>query len=196
MREQLIIEGNIVGDLPAINIQRGRDHGLPSYVKFREACGGGVVKSFDDLQDIISKEQRDRLNRAYRGTVQDIDLFAGGISEFPAPGSVLGPTFTCIITQQFKNVRFGDRFWYERKTNNVPRFKIFIYPNMAFTLPQLTEIRKSSLARVMCDNTDSVFFIQEKVFLPRNFKGANPVVDCDFLKKVNLDEFKEGKHFI
>ena len=40
IREGLIIEGptidGIVGDLPAINIHRGRDHGLQTFVKFRE----------------------------------------------------------------------------------------------------------------------------------------------------------------
>ena len=38
------------------------------------------------------------------------DLWTAGVTELPQPGSLLGPTFTCIIGRQFHNLRFGDRF--------------------------------------------------------------------------------------
>ncbi len=40
-------------DLPAIDILRERDMGLPPYNDFREACGLGRVDSFEDLWSII-----------------------------------------------------------------------------------------------------------------------------------------------
>lgn len=43
----------------------------------------------------------------------DVDLWSGGVSENSLPGSMLGPTFACIIATQFSNSRRGDRFWYE-----------------------------------------------------------------------------------
>lgn len=43
----------------------------------------------------------------------DVDLWSGGVSERPLPGSILGPTFACVIATQFSNSRRGDRFWYE-----------------------------------------------------------------------------------
>lgn len=43
----------------------------------------------------------------------DVDFFIGGILEKPVPGAIVGPTFQCIIGEQFVRKKFGDRFWYE-----------------------------------------------------------------------------------
>lgn len=186
VRESLIIEGDtpdgIVGDLTAINIQRGRDHGLPPYVAFRELCGAGQAKFFPDLLSTITQKNIDNLKAVY-ATVRDIDLFPGGILESPAYGSQLGFTFTCLLTKQFSNLRYGDRFWYER-CNSVT----------GFTIEQLDQIRHTSLSRVYCDNNNSVFFIQKNGFKPKSGKsGDNPITDCDFLPMVDLEVFVQKK---
>jgi len=40
-------------DLLSIDIQRGRDAGLPPYIKVREICGFPNIKSFEDLYDVL-----------------------------------------------------------------------------------------------------------------------------------------------
>lgn len=169
----------IKGDLTAINIERGRDHGLPPYVKFRELCGAGEANFFTDLLTTTTQVNIKKLKQVY-ATVKDIDLFPGGLTEFPAEGSAIGFTYTCLLTRMFKILREGDRFWYERSNS------------VGFTLPQLDEIRKTSLARVYCDNTASIIFIQPKVFRPQTNKfGDNPATDCDNLSMVDLEKFKK-----
>lgn len=123
-------------DLAAINIQRGRDHGLPSYTAWREPCGLSPINDWNDMISVVGPGSAERIRKAYKH-VDDIDLFVGGIAERPVLGGLVGPTFACIIAQQFSNLRKGDRFWYEN-----PEFE------SSFTPFQLQSIRRTTLAQV------------------------------------------------
>ena len=79
--------------LPALNINRGRDHGLPGYNYYRSLCGLNYAQTFDDLYN-MPKSARDDLAKIYKH-VNDIDLYTGGVSEHPIEGGVVGPTFAC-----------------------------------------------------------------------------------------------------
>ncbi|XP_053383106.1 myeloperoxidase-like isoform X1 [Mercenaria mercenaria] len=113
---------NIAFDLCALNIQRGRDHGLPSYNKYREFCNLKTVDEKWDEDDYGDSGLTDhtygirrQLKKAGYSSPRDIDLFTGGISEKSVKGGSLGPTFECLIGEQFKRLKFGDRFWYQNK---------------------------------------------------------------------------------
>lgn len=100
-------------DLASLNIQRGRDLGLPSYNDMREAMGLGRVSDFDEITSDPARQEA--LYKAY-GSVDDIDLWIGGLSEDPvsSTGSQLGPLFRKIVAEEFKALRDHDRFWHER----------------------------------------------------------------------------------
>ena len=139
-------------DLVALNIQRGRDHGLPGYNAFRELCGLKRVQSFDYFADYIPEKIVERFKLIY-DSVDDVDLFIGGISEVPVHGALAGPTFQCLVGDQFKRLQHGDRFYYDNSAS----------PGK-FTEEQLVEIRKSNLARVHCDNGDALKLMQPLAF--------------------------------
>ena len=44
-------------DLVALNVQRGRDHGLPPYVKWRQLCGLRSVKSWKMFASVVSSPE-------------------------------------------------------------------------------------------------------------------------------------------
>lgn len=93
-------------DLMSLNIQRGRDHGLPAYVQWREACGLTPIRNWGQLVSIMDDDTVGRLAIAY-ASVEDIDLFPGAMAEKPVIGGMVGPTFACILAQQFLNLRQG-----------------------------------------------------------------------------------------
>ncbi|XP_017056031.1 peroxidase isoform X2 [Drosophila ficusphila] len=90
-------------DILAFDIQRGRDHGLLPYHRYLESCTLlRPVNSWRDFEEFIPKDVLDKLKIIY-SSWSEVDLIVGGISEKPVAGSV-GPTFSCIISEQFAHV--------------------------------------------------------------------------------------------
>jgi hypothetical protein len=150
--------------LGALNVNRGRDHGLNNYNAYRNLCGLNYAQTFDDLNN-IPKDLRIKLSKIY-ASVDDIDLYTGGTSELPIENAVVGVTFACIIAKQFRDLKFGDRLFYENGHD----------AKTQLTLDQLVEIKKSTMSRLLCDNSD-LNRIQLNPFVFSNI-NTNPVVDC------------------
>ena len=110
-----------------------------------------------------------RLQRLYR-RLEDIDLFIGGISEKAVPGSLLGPTFQCLVGDQFRRIRLGDRFWYEEPnqagsfTEGKDTLCLYSDAKRKIFAAQVNAIKEVSLARILCDNSDNVQIIQPLAF--------------------------------
>ena len=49
--------------------------------------------------------------RVKYNSIDDVDLWAGGMMETTTQGP--GETFKAIISDQFRRIRNGDRFWFE-----------------------------------------------------------------------------------
>jgi hypothetical protein len=97
-------------DLASLNLQRGREHGLPRYNDLRVAYGLTPHASFADVSS--SADVQARLAAVY-ATVDDVDAWVGGLSEDHVPGAVVGELVFAVLTDQFERLRDGDRFYYE-----------------------------------------------------------------------------------
>ncbi|CAH1962658.1 unnamed protein product [Acanthoscelides obtectus] len=92
-------------DLKAFDVQRNRDHGLASYNEVRQFCGLPRANSFNDFLDVMSSKNVEQLARLYESP-EDVDLTVGGSLEQLVPGTLAGPTFLCILTEQFYRYSF------------------------------------------------------------------------------------------
>ncbi|XP_040062962.1 peroxidase [Ixodes scapularis] len=157
---------NLLGkDLLSLDVDRGRDHGLPPYVHYRKLCGLRPVYSFDDFKkESKSYDAVNRLQAVYGNHFEDLDLVAGLALEKPVLGSFYGPTAVCIMGEQYYRLKYADRFWFEH-----------LYHPGAFSKDQVRDILKVSMATLICRNTD-VEFLQRNVF-KMSGKG-NSKVNC------------------
>lgn len=142
-------------DLASLNMQRGRDHGLPDYNSLRTAYGLSPKTAFLDSGDgsgiTADAELAAALSTAYDGDVNNVDAWAGGLAEDPQFGSV-GELVGTSLIDQFARLRDGDRFFYEDD------------PFLSHELvTELIDLDSLTLAKVIQANTD-VTPLQENVF--------------------------------
>ncbi|XP_048468329.1 lactoperoxidase-like [Rhincodon typus] len=176
LREKLIVPPqHIALDLSAINIQRSRDHGLQGYNAWRRFCELSEPQNIVDLSLVLNNmELATNLLNLY-GSPDNIDVWVGGISEPFMEGGRVGPLFACLIGQQFKNLRDGDRFWWQNKG--------------VFTANQQQALQHISFSRLICENSK----IEE---LPRDVFRYRPYpegyVKCKHIPRVDLSAWKEN----
>ncbi|MEQ2240993.1 hypothetical protein ILYODFUR_020852, partial [Ilyodon furcidens] len=132
-------QGGMPLDLGALNLQRGRDHGLPGYSSWRKFCNLSVPNTTSDLAEIFGNFTLAHKFKVLYGTPHNIDVWVGAISEPALPGGRVGPLLSCLLARQFRALRDGDRFWWER--------------NGVFTRTQRRHLHNVSLSRIICDNS-------------------------------------------
>ncbi|RWS29259.1 Peroxidase-like protein [Leptotrombidium deliense] len=189
------------GDLPANNVQRGRDHGLPPYYAYVEFCHGIKLRAWKDLELLIPKDQIYYLRKAYKH-VMDIDLYAGGLSERHAVDADVGPTFGCILGVQYYHLKFGDRFFYthghQAGSFTLSQYflllkQILVMHLFLLSIEQLDNIRDTtSLSSLLCETSDHLQKVQKKGFFPPS--DYNPYVPCKSFPGIDFNLWREKPH--
>ena len=131
-------------DLISLNLQRGRDLGLPDFNTVRQDFGLPRKETF---KKITSDPTMAAALRSLYGSVDDIDVFAGLLVEDDLPGRIVGETLFRVLADQFERSRSGDRFFYER----------------TLTAQELHAVRASRLSDIIKRNT-TIRKIQGNVF--------------------------------
>ncbi|XP_038663574.1 eosinophil peroxidase-like [Scyliorhinus canicula] len=170
-------KASIALDLASLNLQRGRDHGLPSYNAWRQFCGLEEARNISELMQIFNNTDLvAKLMSVYK-TPENIDVWIGAIAEPFLPGARVGELLACLLGKQFQVVRDGDRFWWENEG--------------VFTDQQKETLGKATLSRIICDNT-RIQKIPVDVFSHNQY--PNDFVDCtsSAIPSLNLSAWKEN----
>ena len=133
-------------DLGAIDIERERDLGIATLNQTRVALGMTPYTSFSQITTDATLAAK--LQSVY-GTVDQLDLFVGGLAETAVGHSMVGPTFQAIIAKQFEVLRDGD-----------PLF----YLNQGFTPAMMQQIKNTTLSDLILRDTDTTI-IQQNAFV-------------------------------
>ncbi|XP_003791842.1 dual oxidase 1 [Otolemur garnettii] len=138
-------------------LQRGRDLGLPSYTKAREALGLPPITRWQDINPELTRSDGTVLEAIavlYNQDLSRLELLPGGLLESHGDP---GPLFSTIVLNQFVRLRDGDRYWFENIKNGL------------FSEQEIAEIRNTSLWDVLVAITNvnpsalqpNVFFWRE-----------------------------------
>ncbi|CAJ1068228.1 eosinophil peroxidase-like [Xyrichtys novacula] len=174
LRERLFeFSKELALDLASLNMQRGRDHGLPGYNKWRKFCGLSEPKNRRQLRKVLENRQLARSLLDLYGTPKNIDVWVGGVAEPFVPGGRVGPLFACLIATQFQRIRQGDRLWWENEG--------------VFSEAQRESLKQTSLSRIICDNT-GITRVPEKPF---QFTSSRFFTECANIPAFDLSPWKE-----
>ncbi|KAJ6643964.1 Peroxidase [Pseudolycoriella hygida] len=178
LRNRMMRDSKGMGtDLFSFDINRGRDHGIPSFPDLLSYCTNSSteINSWTDLDQYFTPATLDTLQAVY-SSHRDIDLLVGVLQERRSTErSTLGPTGICIIGLQFRQLKYGDRFYYQWTDGPHP-----------FTQPQLAEIEEFSMAKFLCSVT-SLTSVPTNSFLTPS--ATNPMVSCASIPKFNFALF-------
>lgn len=166
-------------DIIALDIQRERDHGCPTFVQIRRKCKlMPEINSFDDFGKIFNKTNVELLKSMYQ-SYEDVELYVGGMLEaFESVGNPLaGPTFGCIIGENYNNVMGGDIYFYSHPENPYP-----------FTKAQIDAIHNYTVPSIYCSNSKLKEVYKYWSLTPG---PNNPKIECKNVPPMDLSAWKE-----
>ncbi|MEE6468869.1 hypothetical protein FKM82_008405 [Ascaphus truei] len=163
----------IAFDLPALNLQRGREHGIPGYNAWRRFCGFSQPQNLEALASVLNNRGLAQKFINLYGTPANMDIWVAGVAEPLVPNGRIGQLLACLIGNQMRRARDGDSFYYERPS--------------VFTGAQRSAIERVTLARVICENT-RITEVPINVFMgntyPRDF------VNCSRIPALDLNPWR------
>lgn len=116
LRNRLMKDARGMGtDLFSIDIKRARDHGVPPFYAYISKCTGAPcqINTWADLDPYFTPASSNILQTIYKSP-RDIDLVVGVLGERRQTAyTLLGKIGSCIISEQFRRFKFGDRFFYQ-----------------------------------------------------------------------------------
>ena len=129
-------------DLASLNIQRGRDHGLNDINSTRVALG---LSAYDDFLDLTGGDDSLAFQLASEyNSIDDVDLWIGGLAEAHVNGGLVGETFNSILTDQFLRTRDGDRFFFTSELDHL----LLLDSNFESTLLSDIILRNTNIASI------------------------------------------------
>lgn len=139
------VRGESGFDLVALNVQRGRDHALPSYNEVRVLFGRRRAKRFSDVTKDVAVQSR--LQSVY-GNVDRVEAWVGLMAEDHVKGGSVGRTLFKVLRREFGRLRDGDRFFYQR-------WNLFPWA-LCRNFPRLRQMlfERDTMRQILLRNTD------------------------------------------
>ncbi|CAG8540148.1 15379_t:CDS:10 [Funneliformis mosseae] len=168
----LALQIPIYVDIAALDLVRGRDHGIPSYNDARVAFGLSKKLTWAEISS--DPEVQKKLEETY-GTIDRVEAFMGGLAEDHVNGGNYGELFSKSFVESWSKIRDSDRFWYENK-------------DAGFSKDELSIIQKTTLLQIFERNTpqyvtypQNLWFVQPPISKTKpdnkEFKGSDTLAD-------------------
>ena len=159
-------------DLVSINIQRGRERGLPDFNAIRSSMGLSAYSDFNEITDDTNLQTN--LASVY-GDINKIDPWVGMLAESVMTEKAIGELVHHILKVQFTKLRDGDRFYYENDD--------------AFTEIEIADLKETKMSDIIKRNT-GIQNIQEDVFhAEEHVISAVSIKPFDGIRQIKIDAY-------
>ncbi|XP_044531002.1 myeloperoxidase [Gracilinanus agilis] len=143
------------------------------YTAWRRFCGLPQPKTEGELTTVMKNQDIAKKLMTQYGTPDNIDIWMGGVAEPLEPNARVGKLLACLIGTQFRNLRDGDRFYWESAG--------------VFSTQQRQALASVSLSRIICDNT-GITLVPKDIFKANKY--PKDFVNCTMIPQLNLSAWR------